>query len=200
MFDEEARRMAADGSTSVRTRELTQEAFDRLLVWLDHDREKAAQKYEDIRIRLTKMFESRGCITPEDLTDETIDRVARRLHEVAATYQGEPVLYFHGVARLVYLEYSRRPSYPYPPEIDYRLEETDQRYDCLDECLLRLTPANRELILLYYKNDSRTKIDARKTIARRLGVSPNALRIRAHRIKESLGECINTCLALRGRK
>jgi hypothetical protein len=133
--------MAADSSTSLRTgRELTKQAFDRLLVWLDQDRDTAALKYEEIRIRLTKMFESRGCITPEDLADETIDRVARRIHEVADTYQGEPVLYFHGVARLVYLEYSRRPSYPSQPERDCRLEETDQRFDCLDECLLRLTP------------------------------------------------------------
>ena len=193
--------MAADSSTSVRTgHELTKQDFDRLLVWLDQDREKAAQKYEEIRIRLTKVFESRGCMTPEELADETIDRVARKIHEVAATYQGEPVLYFHGVARLVYLEYSRRPSFPYQPESNYRLEETDQRYDCLDECLLRLTPGNRELILLYYGEERRTKIDARKTIARRLGVSPNALRIRAHRIKECLGDCINNCLALKGQK
>jgi hypothetical protein len=44
------------------------------------------------------------------------------------------------------------------------------------------------------------QIDERKAIARRLGVSPNALRIRAHRIKESLGDCINNCLMLKDRK
>jgi len=33
---------------------LTQEAFDRLLGWLDPDRESAGEKYEAIRLRLIK--------------------------------------------------------------------------------------------------------------------------------------------------
>ncbi|HEU4391008.1 MAG TPA: sigma-70 family RNA polymerase sigma factor [Blastocatellia bacterium] len=187
------------GATSRSTRrELTKEAFDRLLVWLDQDRDQAAERYEQIRIRLIKMFENRGCANPEDLVDETIDRVARKVHQVAGTYEGNPVLYFHGVARLVHLEHLRKHPHTLPvPQID-TTEEIEQRYDCLESCLNRLTPGNRELILHYYQNDSETSMDVRRAIAGRLGISPNAVRIRTHRIREGLSRCINDCLALKG--
>ena len=191
--------MAADGSTSVRTeRELTKEAFDRLLVWLDQDRDKAAEKYEEIRKRLIKVFESRGCAIPDRLADETIDRVARRIQEVAGTYEGKPVLYFYGVARLVHLEFLRKRPLWLPTPYDDTPEETEQRCECLEQCLNRLTPRNRELILNYYDDDKQTGTDPRKETAWRLGISPNALRIRAHRIRESLGKCIGACLTLKG--
>ena len=38
----------------------TQEGFDRLLAWLDEDRDQAAKKYEVIRKRLVKTFTCRG--------------------------------------------------------------------------------------------------------------------------------------------
>jgi hypothetical protein len=104
--------MTVDGSVKTR-RELTKDSFDRLLVWLDQDRERAADRYEEIRIRLIKLFETRGCANCEDLTDDTIDRVARRVHEIAGTYEGNPALYFHGVARMVYLEYLRKKLHSY---------------------------------------------------------------------------------------
>jgi hypothetical protein len=39
---------------------LTQELFDPLLDWLDPDRERAGHKYETIRLKLIKIFTSRG--------------------------------------------------------------------------------------------------------------------------------------------
>jgi RNA polymerase sigma factor (sigma-70 family) len=187
--------MAANSPTPLKAdRELTKEGFDRLLVWLDPDRDKAAEKYEYIRIRLTKMFESRGCLSPESLADDTIDRVARRVHEIAQTYEGNPLLYFHGVARMVYLEYLRKPSQSTPMPCSDASEETEQRHDCLEQCLNHLTSRNRELILHYYEGE----IDDRREVARRLGISANALRLRVHRIRESLGRCISGCLTMKG--
>jgi hypothetical protein len=46
---------------------LSQEAFDALLDWLDPDREQAGIKYEQIRLRLIKIFTGRGCSDAEDL-------------------------------------------------------------------------------------------------------------------------------------
>ena len=63
---------------------LTKEAFDSLLSWLDPDREWAGEKYEVIRARLIKVFAYRGCHTPEELADETINRVAKKIDEVSA--------------------------------------------------------------------------------------------------------------------
>src|SRR6266498_451331 len=60
---------------------LTQEAFDKLLLSLDSDRNSAGAIYSETRGKLTRFFEWRGCPFPEDHADETINRVAKRLVE-----------------------------------------------------------------------------------------------------------------------
>jgi DNA-directed RNA polymerase specialized sigma24 family protein len=172
---------------------LTQEAFDLLLSWLDPERERAGEKYEEIRARLIKVFSYRGCHTPEELADETINRVARKVDAVAESYDGDPALYFYGVAQMIHLEYSRRKP-EVPPQVLSLADDTEHEHQCLDECLDRLTEANRELILQYYTDESRRKINNRKELARRLGIGPNALRIRAHRVRDGLEKCIDTCM------
>ena len=178
---------------------MTQEAFDRLLLWLDPDRARAGERYEEIRRRLIKIFINRGCAGADELADETINRVARRLPEVASTYVGYPALYFYGVAQRVHLEYlkSRQltgelsANAPSPtPE-----EGLEPELTCLEECVARLTAQNRELILLYYRDEGQAKIEERKRLAERLGIGTNALRIRAHRIRAGLQECVLACLA-----
>src|SRR5215510_16166620 len=105
-----------------RLKDLRQEDFDRLLDWLDTDRERAGLTYEKIRWRLVAILASRGCLTPEDLADETIDRVARRLPEIQATYVGDKAIYFLGVQNNVHHEYLRRPVLPRLVEPDQNLE------------------------------------------------------------------------------
>ena len=173
---------------------LTRQAFDRLLGWLDPDREEAGRKYEQIRAELIKIFESRRCMNPEDLADETINRVAGKVEQIASAYSGQPGLYFYGVARIVHLEYTRRPAHPAPQYQRVAAEETEERHQCLDRCIERLTPSNRELILLYYKEDKQSKIDLRRELAERMGIGANALRIRVFRIREALAQCLNDCL------
>ena len=98
-----------DGSTS-RKKDwvLTKEALDKLLACLDQNREQAASRYEIIRRKLMKYFECRGCCSPEDLADETINRVARRIYEGKEIWTSEPANYFYGVARNVLKEYRGR--------------------------------------------------------------------------------------------
>ena len=64
---------------------LRQDEFDRLLTWLDPDPERAGSMYEKIRWRLIAILAARGCRVPEELADETIDRVARRVADIEAT-------------------------------------------------------------------------------------------------------------------
>ena len=172
---------------------LTQEAFDSLLAWLDPERERAGEKYEVIRARLIKVFAYRGCHTPEELADETINRVTKKIESVAESYDGDPALYFYGVAQMIHLEYLRRRAEPAPPAAD-QSEDAEQEYQCLDECLDRLTAPNRELILQYYTDESRARINNRKQLASRLGIGLNALRIRAHRVRDSLESCMEICM------
>ena len=185
---------------------LTQDAFETLLRWLDSDRDQAGRKYEEIRLRLIKIFTCRGFYEAEEMADETINRVTVKIAEVAGSYEGDPALYFYGVAQKVQLEYSRRPQltgadpnlngyadnsrFSPPPIVD----DTEIDYQCLDRCLEELPPKNRRLVLEYYQHEKRGKIDHRKRLAEELGIAVNALRIRAHRIRRALQECVQHCL------
>src|SRR3954447_15295374 len=82
--------------------ELTAKAFARLLDRLGEGREQAGEQYENLRRTLIRFFEWRGAPFPEEQTDESFNRVARKLDEgVEITNIGG---YCYEVARLVYLE------------------------------------------------------------------------------------------------
>ena len=74
------------------------------------------------------------------------------------------------------------------PDDAWPLEE--QRLECLERCVQELKPPQRELIVEYYVDTGRRKIERRRALARRLGISMNALAIRACRIRESLMACV----------
>jgi DNA-directed RNA polymerase specialized sigma24 family protein len=171
-----------------------QSAFDSLLTWLDPDREKAGSKYEFIRLRLIKLFACRGCTDAEELADETINRVTVKASRLMADYVGDPALYFYGVAHKVHLEAVRkRPVVPIDPPAEKSLDD-ELEYECLDRCMEKLTTKNRDLVLEYYQFEKRLKIDHRKMLADRLGIGQNALRIRAHRVRLTLYQCVTECL------
>lgn len=173
---------------------LTQESFEELLAWLDPNRDLAGQKYELIRTRLIKIFACRGCYEAEDLADETINRVTSKLKEITDSFYGEHARYFYGVANKIHLEYLRRKPPPPPPPPRHDSNEIEHEYDCLERCLQRLTTDNRDLVLQYYREERQAKIDHRRRLAEQLGIAVNALRIRAHRIRASLQDCVQNCV------
>jgi len=182
-------------SAATRVKDLTQPDFERLLVWLDADRERAGEIYERIRWRLVTILASRGCPQAEELADETIDRVARRVADIERTYVGDKAIYFLGVMNNVHHEYLRRPASPrLLPNQDDDGDAREQIHLCLDTCLERLAPYSRQLIERYYAADKKAKIDLRKLVARELGIKPATLRLRALRIREKLQTCIESCL------
>ena len=172
---------------------IDQIAFDSLLNWLAPDREEAGAKYEQIRRRLIKIFTCRGRSDADELADETINRVTLKVSKIAQDYVGDPALYFYGVAQKVYLESLRkRPPVPAPPIL--APAEAEQEYECFDKCMGELPPTNRELILEYYQSDKGQKIEYRKKLAESLGIAQNAIRIRAHRIRQTLQRCVEECM------
>lgn len=173
---------------------LTQELFDALLAWLDPSREEAGRKYEQIRLRLIKLFTCRGCFEPEDLADETINRVSKKLSQIQSTYEGDPARYFYGVANKVHREYLRRKLTPAPPPPIPDTDSLEKEYACLERCVEKLTQSNRELVTQYYQEEKRAKIDHRKQLAEQFGIALNALRIRAHRIRTALQQCVRSCV------
>jgi DNA-directed RNA polymerase specialized sigma24 family protein len=187
---------------------LNQEAFDKLLAILDRDRDRAGEKYQAIRASLLRMFECRGCRTPEQMADETIDRVSRRIEEGETVRAEDPTAYFYGVARHVLKEYftnlrttesalgSRAPS---QNDIsDPSQELLSARLDCLEGCVAQLPQENREIIIRYYSLEKSEKIADRRDLARALGLSPEALRMRAVRIRRILETCVDDCMKRRG--
>ena len=177
-----------------------QENFDRLLRWLDPDREQAGVRYESIRKRLIKIFVCRGSATPEELADATINRVALKLPEIFETYTGDPARYFCGVASNIFLESLRKEKAPkiatakaVPPD-----EDEQRDYACLERCIEKLSGLERDLVLSYYQQEKHAKIDNRKKLAERLGLGMNALRIRACHIRAGLRDCVEECRRVEG--
>jgi DNA-directed RNA polymerase specialized sigma24 family protein len=171
--------------------------FDRLLRWFDSDPDRAGQLYESIRWRLIAVLASRGCYIPEELADDVIDRVARRVKDIEATYSGDKAIYFLGVMNNVHHEYLRRPPVPRLVSAgNDQVEVREQTHVCLDRCLAKLSPHAREIIQQYYAEDKQAKISLRKRIAARFGVTGSNLRLRALRIRTKLQTCIEQCMEM----
>jgi DNA-directed RNA polymerase specialized sigma24 family protein len=183
--------------------EVTAEELEALLAQLGPGREQAGERYEAIRRKLVRLFEWRGCDGPEDLADETINRVARRLAEGTEIKASDPYGYFCGVAHLVYKEVLRRSSrqhralesgdWPPPVYVPEEEEEPfDRRLECLRSCLAGVPQDQRDLLLRYHQGEN--NIRDRKALASELGVPLNALRIRVHRVRRKVEACVHACL------
>lgn len=151
------------------------------------------QIYEEIRRKMIRLFKWRGSGRPEELVDRTFERVSQKLPSVT-NYLGDPSHYICGVGRLIFLE-SLREKTPQPPVPTVAEEVDEQALSCLDECMEQLLdPLERELILEYYRDEKRTKIDRRERLAHQLGTSVNSLRIRTCRIRMRLQKCVTDCV------
>jgi DNA-directed RNA polymerase specialized sigma24 family protein len=184
--------------------QLTQENLDRLLAWLDPDRERAGTELDKISAKLTNMFARRpNCQIPDELAHEVICRVAKKLPEVEATYVGEKAVYFYGFVEYVYQEYlrdckreeeakSKLLRQPPPsPDPSYLKERNEQ---CLKECSKKLKPEEYLLLMRYYKDQGKAKIDSHKALADELGITLNTLRTRVHRLKAIVEDCVRKCV------
>ena len=175
----------------------TQEAFDKLLEWLDPDREQAGEKYQKIHARLIGIFSNHGCGDPEKLADETIDRVTAKMDSLPQNYEGEPTRYFCGVARNILKEdLKRRITHePLAAEQQQIVDKEDlSKYDCLDKCMAELPAQSQYVILAYYEEKGVAKIRRRKKIAEELGITVTALRLRVFHMRAQLSKCLEECL------
>jgi DNA-directed RNA polymerase specialized sigma24 family protein len=181
---------------------LRSEAFEALLRQLGPDRELAGARYEQLRRRLTAVFEYRHCRDAAELADETLDRAARKIEQMDGRFEGDdPARFVFGVAWNVARESFRRPSpAALPDRWDTLLaaaattDDPEREHECLDRCLQRLDAAERDLVLEYHQGERSARIRRRSEIAGEQGLSPNALRIRIHRLTARLRECVARCL------
>jgi DNA-directed RNA polymerase specialized sigma24 family protein len=176
---------------------MTKEEFAALLRLLGGSPVEAWDRYEEIRRKLTRLFEWRGCDIPEELVDETFDRVARRVAEDEELIKNkDPYGYFCGVANLVHKEYLRTNARQqakleqadWPPVAIPEEDEEDHRLESLRHCLQLLPEDQRLLLLRYHQGENNIRV--RKELCDELGIPMNALRIRVHRLRRRLETCI----------
>src|SRR5262245_45392253 len=90
-------------------RYLTPEAFATFLTLLSPDPELAGEKYEELRRQLIKFFEWRCSFLADQLADETLNRVVRKIQEGEKVEKNILALCL-GIARFVFKEYLRHPE------------------------------------------------------------------------------------------
>jgi DNA-directed RNA polymerase specialized sigma24 family protein len=181
-------------------------AFTRLLRWLDEGADSQGERYLEIRRRLVAYFDRRNRTAPDILADETLDRVSRTLEESGRIKVSPPARYCYVVARFVLLEDIRkaerhvpfdetRPVFQraVPPADAVTQDGSERSLDCLRRCLGKLKPPDRDLIVEYYRDAKRRRIERRRQIASRLGITMNALAIRTWRLRASLETCVAGC-------
>lgn len=180
---------------------LTQSAFRHLLAWIDAGTDSGGHRYLEIRRRLVLYFDRKNCLMPDELADETLNRVARRLDEEGGITIDTPEHYCYIVARFVFLEYFRgnrhkilNDALPDKGDSIEEKEEVERRSECLENCMNNLAMEDQELIKNYYQGEQRIKIENRRAIAAKLGITINALSIRACRIRSKLEACVRKCL------
>ena len=187
-----------------RSADLREQTFCRLLAWLDQGVDTNGQSYLAIRGRLVGYFDRKNCLKADELADETLNRVARRLDEEGGNIETEaPAKYCYIVARFVFMENLRanekeiaaldnvsRPANAISSEDRDRKEKL---LECLDRCAAKLESSQRDLIFGYYVGEQRVKIENRRSLAQTLGITVNALSIRACRIRDRLESCVKGC-------
>jgi DNA-directed RNA polymerase specialized sigma24 family protein len=195
-------------------RMLTHSSFHRLLNWLngeDEDNDSGGHKYEEMRQKLISYFDRRNCRAPEDLADETLNRVASKLDEKGSITNVMPAQFCFIKARQVLHEYWRRldlkeigledtpvaaPPDQHPFLVANPADEQDEqerRMRCLEHCLQNLKRQEHDLIIRYYYGEERAKINNRQKLADELGISSKALVVRALRIRKKLEDCVERC-------
>jgi len=182
--------------------------FEGLLQRLDPDRDRAGELYEKLRRKLIKFFEWNFCIAAEDLADETLDRVARKLTEEVIH---DLPAYTAAVAKRIKQEANRQalrsvpvPDLPNqeavlrdpsdPEKIMQDKAESGRRARCLHLCMQRLAERDRELFFTYHREVA-ARMEYRLNLARKLGLTIGALRVRINRMRDSLESCTRKCMA-----
>ena len=181
---------------------LTQNDYDALLQWFSPNREEAGAKYEEIRNGLIRYFIFKGCSETESLADETINRVAKKLSSLKTDNNFKHITYFYGFASKIYLESRNKPennTTEFEPGQHSKLvaevdDEKENRHQCLDSCLAKLSPEDSELAIEYFSREKSAKFEHRRKLAEKLNINVGTMHVRIYRLKDTLRNCVENCL------
>lgn len=168
-----------------------QTVFDKLFQLLEPDAQSIEEGFQQCRFKLFKFFAWRHCEDPENLADETVNRLLKNVHTGHEISSDKPYSYVYAIASHVFMEYLRAKK---RGGVIVDIDEVQEVAgpgpvdDCQKQCLEQLSPEKRELLARYYLDD-----EERESIAEEQGLSLNALRLQVHRIKHGLRRCCEDC-------
>ena len=178
--------------------------FALLLQRMAADGAPGAAVYERLRRRLIVYFRMHLPGEAEALADATFDRLAVKLEQ--GTVIDSLTAYTLGVARLLSLETQARlararaamadPSFAPQEIVDDPEPEADMSAlsAALSACLQQLGKRTGDMVMAYYGGDGGERIRGRQRLATELGLSLNALRNRALRMRQALERCVRSRL------
>lgn len=183
--------------------EITPKDFNGLLEYLSLDADEAAKKYEEIRERLIKYFQFRGCFDPEALADEAFNRMTVKLPDARFVESFDFSHYFYSFAANIYHEdlRHRKRVVAIEDEIESLITEKSYPYEkhsrvsmCLELCLMKHPPKERRLLLEYYSFGRSENSAQRKRMAAEQNVSEQKLYSIISRLRRRVRECVKNCL------
>jgi RNA polymerase sigma factor (sigma-70 family) len=178
---------------------------DPFLNLFDTDPRKAEVKLEVLRTKLNFFFRHHLVAEPEDSVQEVLSRVLRNRPQTVATHD-DVIKFCFGVARNIALEQRRKfslrarrevgteesPAEAHSEKWNSSLSASPEKEVLMGEraaiiraCLRSLVPGDRDLLLCWYLDERK----AHTALADRLGISPNALRIRVLRANRRAADC-----------
>lgn len=176
---------------SVLTRD-PNKAFEDLLLRLEPNYSSTEERYKQVHLKLVKFFAWRRCEDAESLADETLIRSLKNLSEIDADKHYSDI---YIIAKNVFRKYlrdnKRRIKVTEMIASDLTNQEqspSDYSLDCQKLCLQKLS--NDELLLLQNYILGETN---REELAKSMGISLNALRLKLYRIKKELKDCYAEC-------
>lgn len=190
---------ATNGSPARERQALSATELDGLLGFLAPLDPNPGRAYARASEQLEAFFRWRGQSAARELADVTLDRVARKL-VAGEVVSAAPMRYALGVARIVLLEESRRGARERGALVALATATaespadpaSERRLAALDDCARLLSAEDRALLLEYHRDTGRERIDGRQTLADRLGLTLNGLRVRTFRIRAKLLKCMES--------
>jgi len=188
--------MEATRSQSAPRWTITRESFASLLGKLGNNPFESGVRYEALRSRLILYFTRKCMDFPEDLADNVLDRLTRRLSD--GTEIASIEAFALGIARHVALEQAGKPFQLQVLEDNFfdnipaaaPTQSGEEKIAGMERCLKCLAAADAELLESYYLGDGGSLIQARKAIAEKLGVPPAVVRQRVFFIRKRLQKCM----------
>lgn len=187
------------------------EGFASLLAKLGDTPREAGERYERLRSKLIFFFARRQLPLPEDLADDAMDCLGRRLSEgldissvdafalgIARHIAQEQVTIANQTRTVDTAFFDDIPAFSLTSSEKERIVNLDQRIEAFERCMRRLPSREIQLLKSYYLDSPGDRVSVRLSLAKRMAISQGTLRQRVFLIRRSLVECVTVSLQKKG--